>query len=96
MPRVPKAGDTVTMEDFEMILEAVKQRQKNFPDEPASMTFAMIFMGIGDRFTPVTCKELEWEGVKQDIPKGTDTPFCPNGHRLIMGPKISLGWVEEK
>lgn len=96
MDRIPKAGEPVTAEDFDMILEAVGQRQQNFPQEPSSLTMAMIFFNIGDRFTPVTCIEEEWTGVKQDLRHETGIPKCPNGHTLTEGPSLKLGWVNEQ
>lgn len=93
MGRVPKVGDTLNTDDFEMIMEAVEQRQKNF-DEPPVLSMALVFGNIGQRFAPVICLEGEWEGVKQDVPKGEGDPKCPNGHPLRAGPPLKLGWVK--
>lgn len=93
----PKAGDGITVEDIEMILEAVKNRQENFKDEPAKMSFALVLFNIGDRFAPVSCVAGEWSGLKTDIPKSDnldELPKCPNGHVLIQGRGLKLGWLE--
>lgn len=92
--KAPKPGNSLTINDLEMILEAVQTRQRNFPSEPASMSFILVMMNIGDRFAPVTCVEGEWEGLKVDIPKGTDIPQCPNGHVLIQGDGLCIGWIK--
>lgn len=94
----PRIGDPLTADEFEMIMEAVGDRQRNFPDEPPLVSLWVIFSNIGDRFASVTCIEEEWSGLKQDIPKpdeGND-PKCPNGHPIRQGPRLSLGWVEDK
>lgn len=94
--RVPKVGDALNIDDLEMIIEAVEQRQRNFPDEPSEMTLALVFFNIGDRFAPVTCINGEWSGLKKDIPKGNpqSIPKCPNNHVLTMGPGLRLGWID--
>lgn len=90
----PEAGKTLTMADVEQIGGAIKKRQENFPDEPLEMTVALVLLNIGDRYAPVICLEEEWQGLKQDIPKGdgVGVPKCPNGHVLTQGAGLSLGW----
>ena len=90
---MPEIGAPLSMEDMDMIFEAVRDRQKNFPDEPAGLSFYIVISGIGDRFRPVQCTEQEWEGIKKDIPKGEGVPKCPNGHVLFEGPGVTVGWV---
>lgn len=95
---MPKAGDALTVADFDMIMEAISKRRENFPDEPENMSVGLIFFNIGDRFAPVTCVAGEWEGLKQDIPPSDppgDIPKCPNGHVLTQGKGLMLGWVED-
>lgn len=96
MKRIPKAGDQFTTDDFDMVLEAYEQRQRNFPNEPASFTFALVLFNIGDRFTPVECIEQEWAGLKKDVPKSDGVPKCPNGHVLVQGLPLKLGWIQER
>lgn len=78
-----------------MILQAVNQRNKNFPDEPGAVTIALVLMNIGRRFTKVRCIEREWSGILQDIPKGEGVPKCPNGHALFEQRGLELGWIDE-
>lgn len=94
MARIPKAGDPFTQEDFDMVLEAVRQRQENFTSEPPVMSMALVMFNIGERFAPVTCIEGEWEGLKYNIPKGDGIPKCPNGHVMTQGKGLQLGWIE--
>jgi hypothetical protein len=91
---ISRVGKPISEEDFDMIVEAITARHRNFPDEPANLTMAMVFTGIGKRFTPVECAEQEWAGTVQDIPKGDGEPKCPNGHPLTLGKTITIGWVE--
>lgn len=95
MARVPKPGDEFTTEDFEMVIDAIKQRQINFPDESTTLTLGLVLFNIGDRFARVECIEQEWTGFKKDIPKGDGVPKCPNGHVLMQGRGLSLGWIQE-
>lgn len=95
MERVPKPGDHLSTADVEMIVEAIEQRQKNFPDEPAIMTFTLVLLNIGNRFSPLTCIEEEWTGLKSDLPPFEGTPKCPNGHPVNKGPALKLVWVPE-
>jgi hypothetical protein len=94
--RVPKPGDILTSDDFNMIMEAVKTRRENFPEEPAGMSMALVFFNIGDRFAKLECREQEWTGYKSDIPETDGDPKCPNGHELMQGPPLKLGWLEAK
>lgn len=90
-----RAGKPLSMSDLEMITDAIKKRRENFPEEPKEMTWALVLMNIGDRFTPVECMNGEWRGVKKDVPKGEDEPKCPNGHVLIQGKGgLTIGWVK--
>lgn len=93
---IPKAGEALTIKDVEVILEAVGARKKNFPDEPAAMTIALVLMNIGDRYAKVSCVAGEWVGLKTDIPKSetNDIPKCPNGHVLTQDRGLSVGWVD--
>lgn len=92
----PKAGNPITTEDFEMILEAVGDRQRNFPHEPPVMSMHLVMFNVGDRFAEVECIEGEWTALKGEIEKPEKgDPKCPNGHELRVGPKLVLGWMEE-
>lgn len=96
MADIPQAGDPLTLQTLDMIIEAVEARKKNFPDEPSAMTLGLVLANIGDRFTPVRCVEGEWEALKKDIPKGAGIPKCPNGHVLFQGKGLVLGWMLEE
>lgn len=95
MSDTPKPGDPISMEDVEMIMDAIGKRRQNFPDESVAITFALVLKNIGDRFTPVECIEQEWKGIKFELPKGEGVPTCPNGHPLMQDRGITLGWVQE-
>lgn len=90
---IPKLGHRLEGPGIEMIVEAVKRRQSNFPDEPFEITMALILMNIGDRFTPIRCEGREWRGYKKDILPGEGDPTCPNGHPLIKERGLRLGWI---
>lgn len=94
MSEAPKVGSRLNMADVEQIGGAIKTRQENFPDEPLEMTVALVLLNIGDRYAPVTCIGGEWDGLKQDIPKGdgVSVPKCPNGHVMTQGLGLQLGW----
>lgn len=91
----PVVGKAVSMEDVELILEAISKRKKNFPDEPGALTIALVLMNIGERYSTVTCQELEWTGLKKDIPKSDEEPRCPNGHSLTQVNTVQLGWISD-
>lgn len=91
----PKAGEQISIEDFNMIWEAFQKRKVNFPEEPEAMTLGLILFNIGDRYTPVQCVNGEWVSIKSDIPKGEGIPKCPNDHVLTEGKKLVLGWLQE-
>jgi hypothetical protein len=93
MSKVPEAGAILSMEDLDMVFEAVRERQEKFPDEPAAMSFYTVINGIGERFRTIQCHEQEWETLKKDIPEGEGALKCPNGHDLFAGPGIAIGWV---
>lgn len=94
---IPKIGDAIKTDDIQMILDAVGKRKKNFPDEPAAISFMVVMFNIGDRFSPVECIEGEWKDIKFNARKNhNDLPVCPNGHPLTQGLGLRLGWVEEK
>lgn len=92
---IPKAGDSITIKDVEEIVTAVVDRQQKFPGEPVGITIALVLMNIGDRYSPVECLEQEWTGIKKDVPKGEGVPKCPNGHVLMQGPGLKLGWLAD-
>lgn len=95
---MPEIGQAITVDDMDMMLQAMGERQAKHPDEPAALSMYVVFNGIGDRFTPVQCIEQEWSGVKQDIPKRDEKgekPKCPNGHPLVQASRVRLGWIQE-
>lgn len=92
---IPKAGDLFTKEDFDILVKALQKRMENFPEENFVLTLGLVLFNIGDRYAPVTCIEQEWKGLKRDIPPGEGIPKCPNGHPLIQGNPLRLGWMEE-
>lgn len=91
--KAPKAGDRLTTDDLEMIFEAVKKRQENFPEEAAGISFWMVLSGIGERFRRIECIEQEWSGFRKDVELDKEKLTCPNGHDLVEGPGIAVGWV---
>lgn len=90
---IPQAGETFSLEDMEMVFEAVKERQEKHPEEAAGLSLWVVFSQIGERFRKVQCVEQEWEGVKQDIPVSLGDPKCPNGHSLHAGSGLRIGWL---
>lgn len=93
MSDIPKAGDRFTQEHLELIFEAIKKRQKNFPDEPAVMSMSLVMQNIGDRYSEVTCTEGEWSSVKAAVIPTDGPPLCPNGHEVVILNTVCLGWV---
>lgn len=90
----PTPGEPLTMEDMDVLFEAVRERQKKEPGEPAGLSFWVAFQLIGERFRNVECTEGEWKGMKQDVPPfGKGEPKCPNGHDLVQGDGVFIGWV---
>ncbi len=90
----PDVGKAFSMTDFDMVMEAVKERQRKNPEEPIQLTLYLMLTKMGERFRKVQCIEQEWEGYKKDIDwDGESEPKCPNGHSLHPGPGITLGWV---
>ena len=96
MSPTPEAGQPLTIEDLDMILEAVAVRHNNFPNEPMAMTFMLVMFNIGDRFSPVECTNGEWSGLKKDVGRTGDLPTCPDGHPLTQGPGLKLGWLKDE
>lgn len=91
---MPTAGKPLSLDDVEMILDAVRLRKRNFPTEPEDVTMLLVLLNIGDRYTSVACINGEWVGQKQDIPKGEGIPMCPNGHVLTQSnTRLAVGWV---
>lgn len=90
---IPLLGDHLKTEDIEMIVDAIDTRAANFPDEPKELTLALVLTNIGNRFTPLKCVGGEWTGLIKDIPRSQDSPTCPDGHALIKGEGIKLGWL---
>jgi hypothetical protein len=90
---MPEVGKGLSIEDVEMLLNALETRSTNFPEESFDLTFALVMLNIGQRFTSVSCINGEWVGQKKDVPKGDDVPKCPNGHVLMEGVGIQLGWI---
>lgn len=90
---MPEAGKPLDIRDVYEIFEAVETRQKNFPGEPMSMTFLLILLNIGDRYSTVVCTQGEWTSIKKEIPKGEGIPTCPNGHPLTQTDGLTIGWL---
>jgi len=91
----PQAGNQLSLDDIQMILDAIEARQNNFPGEPKEISLIAVMIGIGDRYTMVQCTNNEWVGQKKDIKKGSGIPTCPNGHPLfeLNAGRIGIGWV---
>lgn len=90
---IPEAGKPLSTEDMDMIFAAVRDRQTNFPNEPAALSFYVVINGIGERFRQVECIEQEWTGFKKDVILGNGAPTCPNGHSLTQGAGLTIGWI---
>lgn len=90
---MPTVGTPLSTTDMDIIFEAVLDRKTNFPDEPSNMIFYLVLSGIGERYRTVQCIEQEWTCLKKDVPQGEDLPTCPNGHALVEGPGMTIGWI---
>lgn len=93
MDDIPKPGDPLRLRDVERILEALAVRQDK-AEETLPFSLGVVLFNLGDCFTPITCVNGEWSGVKDDIPKSGFIPKCPNGHVMTEGKGVKLGWVE--
>lgn len=93
-----EAGKPLSIKDAQEIFEAVKTRQKNFPDEDLGMTLTLILLNIGDRYATATCIDAKhgWTGLKKDIPRGEGIPKCPEGHVLTQTTGFTLGWMSSE
>lgn len=90
----PDVGKAFSMSDWDMVLEAVKERQLKDPKEPTALCLYVVLTKIGERYRKVQCLEQEWEGLKKDVQWERDgQPTCPNGHSLHPGSGLTLGWV---
>lgn len=91
----PAHGQALSIDDIEMLAEAIQDRQRKFKDEAYIMSFALVLMNVGDRYAPVVCSEGEWTGLKKDIPRTKGQPACPSGHSLkLTGPGLTIGWLQ--
>lgn len=95
MTKVPEHGTPIKMEDINLIIEAIVDRQRRFREESLRITIGVVLANIGEGFTPVHCVKGEWEGIKADLESDGDIPKCPNGHVLLQGTGVMLGWVSE-
>lgn len=93
--QVPEPGTPIKMEDISMIIEAIVDRQRRFREESLRITIGVVLANIGEGFAPVSCINGEWTGIKADLESDGDIPKCPNGHVLLQGPGMQLGWVSE-
>lgn len=90
----PDVGKAFSMTDWDMVLEAVRERNEKHPDEPMTLTLYLVLTKIGERYRKIQCIEQEFECLKKDIDwDGEGEPTCPNGHSLHPGPGLTLGWV---
>lgn len=95
---LPDVGKAFSMADFDMVLEAVQERQEKLKEkgeeEPVTLTLYLMLTKMGERFRKVQCIEQEFECLKSEIDwDGESEPTCPNGHSLHPGPGLTLGWV---
>lgn len=82
--------------DVHELFEAFKSRRNLFPAEEELMSFGVVLMNYGDKFTNVRCVNGEWHGVKMDVPKNPGIPKCPNNHVLLeYGERTTLGLIPE-
>lgn len=90
MSEVVKFLDT---EDVQYITAAIRNRQRNFPNEDFTMTVGVVLLNYGDRLVEVQCIGGEWNGVKGALQPGPGLPVCPNGHPLLElteAPRLAL------
>lgn len=91
--RVPKPGDSLTVDQLEEIFECIAVRRERFPEESGIMSLGVVLFNFGDRYAKATCVAGEWTGLKQELPRTTGIPKCPNGHVLTQEAGLRLGWV---
>ncbi len=88
--KTPEEGETLSLDDIDLIFDLVMRRQERHPDEPVKLSFWLVMTKIGEKFRKVRCIELEWEGIVAEVPENEK---CPNGHDLKVGPGLAIGWV---
>lgn len=92
--RPVQAGDLFTQEDLDHVFDLVQARQKNFKEEPALMSFALVLFNLGDRYSSVMCTDEDhlWVGMREDLI--AQDAKCPEGHDCVESTRLKLGWVE--
>lgn len=94
MSDVPKIGDHLSANNCEMMYEMIQEHQRKFPHTPYIISFTLILMNAGIRYTPLECQEGEWTGIIADVGKATDGEYrCPNGHIVHKGLPLKLAWL---
>lgn len=73
--------DSLTLAQSAGIADAIVARQGKF-NELLHQSVMVVLLNYGDRFTQVACIGGEWSGIKDDLPRSSDIPHCPNGHVL--------------
>ena len=94
MSNAPAIGSPMTAHHFNLILESLAFREERFPEESFQMRLGVVLLNFGDRYAEAWCVGGEWSGLKEDLPRTSGIPKCPNGHVLTQGKGLRLGWVE--
>jgi hypothetical protein len=96
MTTKPGAGSPLRVEDVADILEIIETRKHNFPEEPLDITLPVVLFNLGDRFAKVWCITCGWSGFKLELPMTYNgVPRCPNGHVMMQGKGMRLGWIDD-
>jgi len=93
--QAPQAGSAMTAVECDALYQKFLTRQLDFPDEGEAVSFNVVILNSGDQYTSITCLNGEWTGIKGEIvaPEPPDVALCPNGHNLLEGFGLSVGWV---
>lgn len=67
----------LTIEQANMIADAVDERRTLLPDEPLRTSLLVVLFNIGDRFAPVACVRCDWRGLKHEANVERRLPMCP-------------------
>lgn len=90
---IPEAGDALKVEDLNLIVDKIVKRQELYPNESIKVSVGVVLFNIGDMFAPIHCIKGEWRGIKANLIPDGDIPKCPNGHVLLQGDGLRLGWA---
>lgn len=92
----------LTLDQGNMIADAVEERRTRFPDEPLRTSLLVVLFNIADRFAPVACVRCDWHGHKDEAvavengpprcPRCADLPGEPAGMLMQSESPIVLGF----